>query len=70
MLLADYEIVIAGEIDPACAVEFAPAEVTLSDGRTTVRAAAIDQAALHGIIDRISSLGLTLVSVSSEARGS
>ena len=65
MVTSRYVIVIDREVDPACVVSFAPAEVTVGDGRTTVRTAPIDQAALHGLLDRIASLGLTLLSVAS-----
>jgi hypothetical protein len=64
MVTASYVIVIDGEIDPACAVVFGPAEVMAQDGRTIVRTAAIDQPALHGIIDQVAALGLTLLSLS------
>jgi hypothetical protein len=63
MLTGDFEITIEGEIDPGCALEFAPAAVTVAGGRTIVRAEAIDQAALHAIIRRVSGLGLTLLGV-------
>jgi hypothetical protein len=33
------------------------------DGTTTIRARAVDQAALHGLLDKIRDLGLTLISV-------
>jgi hypothetical protein len=63
MVTSSYVIVIEGEVDPACAVEFAPAEVTVGEGRTTVHTEAIDQPGLHGILDRVADLGLTLLSV-------
>jgi hypothetical protein len=67
VLIATFEIVIDGEVDPDCANVFAPAVVAPADGRTTIRAEAIDQAALHGILHRLESLGLTLLSVAQVA---
>jgi hypothetical protein len=63
MVTASYVIVVDGEVDPACAIAFAPADVTVGDGRTTVHTEAIDQPGLHGILDRVANLGLTLLSV-------
>jgi hypothetical protein len=63
MVTSSYVIVIEGEVDPACAVVFAPADVTVGGGRTTVQTEAIDQPGLHGILDRVADLGLTLLSV-------
>jgi hypothetical protein len=65
MVTGSYVIVLDGEIDPMCAVVFAPAEVRLQDGRTILSTAAIDQPALHGLLDRVAGLGLTLLSVTS-----
>jgi hypothetical protein len=65
MVTASYVIVIEGEVDPAFALVFAPTAVTIDDGRTTMHTAPIDQPALHGILDRVASLGLTLLSVTS-----
>jgi hypothetical protein len=36
--------------------------ITVGEARTVVHTAAIDQPALHGIIDRVAGLGLTLLS--------
>lgn len=62
MVTSSYVIVIEGEIDSACARAFAPANVTVRNGRTLLHTSAIDQPALHGIFDRVASLGLTLLS--------
>jgi hypothetical protein len=69
MVTASYVIVIDGEVDPAWAVAFAPADVTIGDGRTMVQTAAIDQSALHGLLDRVAGFGLTLLSVTSSEVG-
>jgi hypothetical protein len=58
-----YEIVIAGEAVPAIVDAFDGYEVALGNGCTTVRAEQIDQAALHGAIARLQSLGLELLEV-------
>jgi hypothetical protein len=68
MLTSDYSIVILGEMDADCTREFAPLEVTVANGRTTISARAIDQAALYGILARIAGLGMSLDSVSSTHR--
>jgi hypothetical protein len=56
-----YEICIAGQLDEATAAEFAGLDVT-SRGSVTVITGELDQAALHGLLERIRSLGLELVS--------
>jgi hypothetical protein len=70
MVTLDYWIVILGEMDADCSSQFAPLDVAVADGHTTIHARAIDQAALHGILARIAGLGLDLVSVSSSGEWS
>jgi hypothetical protein len=67
MVTSDYWIVIVGEMDAEYSRQFAPLDVAVADGHTTIYARAIDQAALHGILSRIAGLGMRLVSVSSES---
>ena len=55
-----YEIRIAGQLDEATAAQFAGLDVT-SRGPVTVIAGELDQAALHGLLERIRSLGLELL---------
>ena len=63
-----YEIRIAGQLDEATAAQFAGLDVT-SRGPVTVITGELDQAALHGLLERIRSLGLELVEAC-RARGS
>jgi hypothetical protein len=59
-----YEIRLAGQLDPTWA-EWLDALAVVNDpaGTTVIRTAVLDQAALHGLLQRIRDLGLPLVSV-------
>lgn len=67
MTAKTYEIVVAGEAVPAIVDAFDAYEVVVGHGCTTIRAEHIDQAALHGAIARLQSLGLELLEVRSVA---
>ena len=59
-----YEIRLRGHLDPRWAVSLdVPALRHESDGTTTLRTLAVDQAALHGLLQRIRDLGVSLISV-------
>ena len=61
-----YDIRIREVLDEQWAVWFDPLALThTSDGQTALCGPLPDQAALHGILNRIAHLGLTLLSVSS-----
>lgn len=55
-----YEIRIAGRLDEATLIAFAGLEVVCR-GQLTIITGEFDQAALHGLLERIRSLGLDLV---------
>ena len=55
-----YEIRIAGRLDEATMIVFAGLDVAFR-GQVTVISGEFDQAALHGLLERIRSLGLDLV---------
>jgi len=55
-----YEIRIAGRLDEATLPAFAGLEVTYRDGETLITGQ-LDQAALHGLLEMIRSLGLHLL---------
>jgi hypothetical protein len=56
-----YEITFTGEAGSALRAEFDDCEVTVGPGTTTLRAELPDQAALSGLMLRISGLGLELL---------
>lgn len=60
-----YEITIKGHLDPDWSEWLAGLKVTHLEGEETLLAGTLpDQAALHGLFERIRDLNLTLVSVS------
>jgi hypothetical protein len=60
-----YRIVVRGELSERYAVAFEGMEMETSGGRTVLTGEIKDEPHLHGILDRIGSLGLRLVSVKS-----
>jgi hypothetical protein len=60
-----YRIVVGGEISERYARAFEGMEMETRSGQTILTGEVIDDAHLHGILDRIGALGLKLVSVES-----
>ena len=59
-----YEIRVQGHLDPRWAAWFDVLSLSQeSDGTTVMRGPIADQAALHGLLERIHDLGLPLVSL-------
>jgi hypothetical protein len=69
VLTSKYRVVIDGEVDSWCASAFAPADVAIGGGHTTITTGEIDQPALHAIISRLAELRLTLLAVTFIAPG-
>ncbi len=63
-----YQIIIAGHLDPRWQEWFDDLTVTTTAAGNTMLSGPIsDQPALHGILKKINNLGLTLLSVNSQA---
>jgi hypothetical protein len=61
-----YEIKIKGHLDPCWSEGFAGLEMTHLEGNETLLSGSLpDQAALHGLLERIRDLNLKLISVNS-----
>jgi hypothetical protein len=58
-----YRITVEGEIGPRYAAAFRGMEIRAAHGATEITGPVIDQSQLHGLLDRIADLGLTLRSV-------
>ena len=58
-----YELEFRGEPGPVMRDAFPEFELRPQQGMTRLRGDFVDQAALHGVIERVNSLGLELVSV-------
>ena len=58
-----YEITFAGQAGTTLRAEFDDCDVSVGPGTTTLHAGLLDQGALHGLLQRISSLGLELIDV-------
>jgi hypothetical protein len=60
---ATYRIVVRGELDARYAQLFSGMQMEPTEGTTVLTGSVIDQAQLHGFIERIEELGLELLSV-------
>jgi hypothetical protein len=60
---AGYEIHIKGTVSPELLSAFEGMDATVQRAETVLRGSALDQAALHGLLDRIQTLGLELIEV-------
>jgi hypothetical protein len=58
-----YRLVIEGELGPRYASAFDGMTLRAHDGETDITGPIIDQSHLHGLIERIAGLGLTLHSL-------
>ena len=58
-----YRIVVRGELDSRFAYLFNDMQMNRVEGTTTLTGEVIDQAQLHGYIERFEELGLELLSV-------
>lgn len=56
-----YDIAVRGHLSPRVAAAFGEFDLTVADDVTTFHGEIIDQAALHGVIDRIEQYGLVLL---------
>ena len=63
-----YEITFAGQAGSVLRAEFDDCDVSVGQSTTTLSAELPDQAALQGLLQRITSMGLELVDVSLTAR--
>lgn len=59
----DYEFIVRGEAGPTVRALFADFRVDVGSGRSVLRGPVRDQAALHGVLDRIRDLGIELLEV-------
>ena len=59
-----YEIVVVGELTDA-QIGLEGLSVAARQGRSTITGDIVDQSQLHGLLDRLGSMGLELVSVRS-----
>jgi hypothetical protein len=60
---AGYEICVEGVLDQRWTAWFEGLEITSDDNQTVISGPVTDQAALHGLLNRVADLGLVLVSV-------
>jgi hypothetical protein len=58
-----YQIVVRGELSQRYVPAFEGMTLAIGDGRTAITGPVVDQAHLHGLLNRVGDLGLELVSV-------
>jgi hypothetical protein len=64
LAIVTYEIRVGGHLDARWAAWFDGLSLTHEhDGTTVIRGPVVDQAALHGLLQRVRDLGLPLISV-------
>jgi hypothetical protein len=59
----DYEIRVRGRISEAALASFEGMDADEAPAETILHGPVVDQAGLHGVLDRIQSLGLELIEV-------
>ena len=64
MAVREYSFVVEGELTDELGITFAGMTLTRDGGRTLLVGQVRDQAELQGLLQRISNLGLTLLSAS------
>jgi len=64
---ASYQLVVRGELDEKYGYLFDGMQMARVGGTTVIAGRVRDQAALHGLIERIEELGLELLSVQQQA---
>ena len=68
-MVREYSLVVDGELSDELGNSFAGMTLTRSEGTTMLVGQVRDQAELHGLLQRISNLGLTLLSASTRDEG-
>ena len=63
-----YRIVVRGELSQRYAVAFEEMTLVAGDGQTAIVGPVVDQAHVHGVLDRIRDHGLELFSVNGTAQ--
>lgn len=58
-----FEIVVRGELSKRYQLAFEGMTLATGDGQTAITGPVVDQAHLHGLLDRVGALGLELVSI-------
>jgi hypothetical protein len=58
-----YRIVVRGELSHRYLPAFEGMTLVAGDGETAITGPVVDQAQLHGLVDRVGDLGLELISV-------
>ena len=59
----EYRLIVRGELDQRFAQLFEPMRFEWADGTTVISGPVVDQAQLHGFIERIGEMGLDLLFV-------
>jgi len=63
MTAGDYEFRIIGRVSDAVLAEFDGLDAAFQPAETVLHGSHLDQAALHGVLERVRALGLELVEV-------